>query len=74
MLRENRSFRVYDTDLAGVREHAHQVPTVVVLVSGEVMAGDQRLDQSGRWALNPAGEKPRITSLGNARIVEIEVR
>lgn len=74
VIRENRPFRVYDTDLAGVREHAHQVPTVVVLVSGEAMAGDQRLDQPCRWALVPAGENHRITSLGNARIVKIEVR
>jgi quercetin dioxygenase-like cupin family protein len=76
MLRENRSFRMYETELSGpaVVAHSHEVPTVVILVSGEAMAGERRLDQPGRWALVPAGEQHQISSQGNARVIEIEVR
>lgn len=76
ILRENRSFRMYETELSGssVAAHSHEVPTVVVLVSGEAMAGGKRLDQPGRWALVPAGEPHQVTSQGSARVIEIEVR
>jgi mannose-6-phosphate isomerase-like protein (cupin superfamily) len=76
MTRENRSFRIYETELSsssGVA-HSHEVPTVVILVSGEAMAGDKRLDQPGRWVYIPAGDKHQITAQGKARLVEIEVR
>ena len=75
-VRENRSFRVYRANLAGpaVIAHAHVVPTVVVLISGKAMAGDQELDEPGRWALVPAGEKHQITARGEAQLLEIEVR
>ncbi len=76
IIRENRSFRVYDTNLSGsgVAAHAHEVPTVVILVSGEAMAGEKLLDQPGRWALVPAGIKHQITARGDAHVIEIEVR
>jgi len=76
ILRENRSFRMYEAELSGssVAAHSHEVPTVVILVSGEAMAGDKRLDQPGRWAVVPAGSQHQVTSPGNARVIEIEVR
>ena len=76
VLRENRSFRIYNTDFSGsgAIEHAHEVPTVVVLVSGEAKAGDKRLDKPGQWALVPAGEKHRVAAKGDAKVIEIEVR
>ena len=76
VLRENRSFRIYDADASGsgVMEHAHAVPVVVVLVSGEAKAGAKRLDQPGQWALIPAGEKHRVAAKGEARVIEVEVR
>ena len=76
VVRENRSFRVYRADLAerAVVAHAHSVPTVVVLISGKAMAGDQPLDEPGRWALLPAGEKHQIAARGEAQLLEIEVR
>jgi quercetin dioxygenase-like cupin family protein len=74
--RENRSFRIYETELSGASgvPHAHEVPTVVILVSGEATAGDKRLDQPGRWAYIPAGEKHQIVAQGHASVIEIEVR
>jgi len=76
MVRENRSFRVYRANLAGTTAmvHAHAVPTVVVLVSGQATVGDKQLDEPGRWALVPAGDKHQITARGEAQLIEIEVR
>lgn len=76
MTRENRSFRIYETELSGsnVIAHSHEVPTVVILVSGDAMAGDKRLDQPGRWAYIPAGDKHQIVAQGHASVIEIEVR
>jgi hypothetical protein len=76
MTRETRSFRIYESDLSDSSgpEHTHEVPAVVVLVSGDATAGDQHLDQPGRWAYIPAGERHRVAAKGNARVVEIEVR
>lgn len=73
MLRENRSFRVYDVEGAS-GSHSHVSPTLVVLVSGEAMAGGKHLDQPGSWALVPAGEKHQVAAHGDAHVVEIEVR
>src|SRR5579871_5439090 len=44
VLRENRSFRVYEGPPG---EHAHDVPTVVVLVSGHATAEGKDLEQPG---------------------------
>lgn len=76
MIRENRSFRVYETELSGSSDvvHSHDVPTVVILVSGEAMVGDKRLDKPGSWAYVPAGDKHQVTAQGTARVIEIEVR
>ena len=76
MTRESRSFRIYDTELSGSSSvvHSHEVPTVVVLVSGEATVGDKRLDAPGRWAYIPAGDQHQVSAQGNAHIVEIEVR
>jgi quercetin dioxygenase-like cupin family protein len=76
MTRENRSFRIYETELSGSSSvlHSHEVPTVVIVVSGEAMAGNKRLDQPGRWAYIPAGEKHQIAAQANVRVIEIEVR
>jgi uncharacterized cupin superfamily protein len=74
-VRESRSFRIYDEQLAGSSgPHAHQVPSVIVLVSGEVTAGGKHLDQPGAWAYFPAGDKHQIVAKGDAHLVEIEVR
>jgi quercetin dioxygenase-like cupin family protein len=74
--RENRSFRIYETELSGSSSvmHSHDVPTVVILVSGEAMAGDKPLDAPGAWAYIPAGDKHQVSAQGDARLVEIEVR
>jgi quercetin dioxygenase-like cupin family protein len=74
--KENRSFRVYETELSVTGEpiHSHEVPTVVVLVSGEALAGDKRLDQPGSWAYIPAGTKHQLSGHAKAQLVEIEVR
>ena len=76
MARESRAFRIYETELSGSSEplHAHQVPVVVILVSGEAAAGEKRLDQPGSWIYIPAGEKHQVAAEGAARLVEIEVR
>jgi quercetin dioxygenase-like cupin family protein len=76
MTRENRSFRVYETELSGSSgvPHSHAVPTIVVLVSGEAVTGKQHLDKPGTWAYIPAGEPHQIEAAGNAKLVEIEVR
>jgi hypothetical protein len=76
MTRESRSFRIYDTELSGASgvAHSHEVPAVVILVSGEAMAGDKRLDESSRWAYIPAGQEHQVSAKGNARVIEIEVR
>ncbi|PWU00160.1 MAG: hypothetical protein C5B51_25815 [Terriglobia bacterium] len=76
LVRENRSFRIYETELNGssTMTHSHEVATVVVVVSGEAIAGERQLSQPGRWALVPAGEKHQVTAAGSARVVEIEVR
>jgi hypothetical protein len=77
VVRENRAFRVYDVQTSGdgVQPHSHKVPVVVVVaVSGNVFAGDQRLDRPGQAVFIPAGKEHRVTSTDDARIVEIEVR
>jgi hypothetical protein len=76
MIRESRSFRAYEAELSGSSGavHSHDVPTVVILVSGQAMAGDKRLDRPGDWAYVPADEKHRVVAPEAARVIEIEVR
>lgn len=82
-VRESRAFRVYQVSLASSRDetrHIHSRPTVVVLVSGEVVVGGEGqknvLGQTGRWSLTPAGAahtlSPGLSGMGVA--LEIEVR
>lgn len=76
VMKENRAFRAYEvqfSDGAGPT-HSHQVPTVVIVVSGEVSAGEQRLDRPGQSVFIPSGKEHRIAAKGDARAVEIEVR
>lgn len=76
VIRESRSFRIYESELSDSRgtAHAHPVPVVVVLVSGEVAAGNKQLEQPGGWAYIPAGESHQVVAHGTARIIEVEVR
>ena len=76
MIRESRSFRIYETELSASSStpHSHAVPAVVVLVSGEAKIGKKHLDNPGGWAYIPAGEQHQIEASGNAKLVEIEVR
>ena len=76
VLRENRSFRIYNADFSGSApvEHLHEVPAVVLLVSGEAKAGAKKLEQPGQWVLVPAGEKHHVIAPADARVLEIEVR
>jgi hypothetical protein len=81
-LLESRAFRVYDVRLTGDTSqtfHAHDVPTIAVLISGMVMsAGSDRhleagssapvglklLDAPGQWVLVPQGDSHHLTRLG----------
>lgn len=77
IVRENRSFRIYDAELSesGIAAHVHPVPTVIVLVSGHAMVGaSTHLDLPGSWTLVPAGDKHSIATEAYAHIIEIEVR
>jgi len=75
VVRESRSFRIYEAQLSGssVPVHSHKVPTVVILVSGEVTAG-ALLNQPGQSTFIPAGQDHQIVAQGDAHVVEIEVR
>ncbi|HXP88084.1 MAG TPA: hypothetical protein VN841_25360 [Bryobacteraceae bacterium] len=76
MVRENRSFRIYDAELSSssLPVHSHDVPTVVVLVSGEATVGAKHLDHPGQWVLIPAGENHTVAAQADTHIIEIEVR
>jgi len=54
--------------------HSHDVPTVVVLVSGEATVGAKHLDHPGQWVLIPAGENHTVAAQADTHIIEIEVR
>jgi len=76
VVRENRAFRIYDVQTSGdgVQQHSHKVPVVVVAVSGNVVAGDKRMDRAGQAVVIPAGKEHSVSSKDDARVVEIEVR
>jgi len=82
-VRESRAFHVYQVSLASGRDetrHVHARPTVVVLVSGDVVvSGDRQkhvLGQVGRWSVTPAGETHTLSAgLSGAGVaIEIEAR
>ena len=82
MTREARSFRLYDVNLTrdtSQTSHMHAVPTVAVLISGQVMSdgpdthakanpgapiGLKQLTQPGQWILVPSGDTHHIVRLG----------
>ena len=76
LVKENRAFRIYETPLSGSTTplHSHQVPTMVIVVSGTAMAGDKRLDRPGQSAFVPAGTQHQLAAQGDAQVFEIEVR
>jgi quercetin dioxygenase-like cupin family protein len=77
LAKETRAFQIYDVKLdnrSPETSHVHGMPTIMVLISGDVTAGKQRLDQPGRWILIPAGEPHRLSTQREAKMVEIEVR
>ena len=78
LVKESRAFRIYEVKLPGGSEtgHTHKVPTIAVIVSGDVTAGEQTLDRPGRWVFIPAGRAHKLKAIGSgeAHVVEIEVR
>jgi quercetin dioxygenase-like cupin family protein len=77
LAKETRAFQIYEVRLDNSSRdtnHVHKKPTIVVLVSGDVIAGKQQLAQPGRWVLIPADEPHRLATRSEAKIVEIEVR
>jgi hypothetical protein len=69
--KESRAFRAYDAE-PGTAAHAHPVPTVVVLISGEANADGERLDRDGAAVYVPTGKIHQVR--GHGRVVEVEVR
>ena len=75
LAKEGRAYRIYEAKLAGEISHTHQAPTVAFLVSGNVTAGTQKLDEPGEWVFIPAGQPHKLASnKGEARLIEIEVK
>ena len=83
--KESRSFAVYDVNLTAAQpgtEHAHERPTVVVLVSGEITNQGTNGEEpypvrgAGKWVLVPAAQTHtmQLAGSGDAHVVEIEVR
>ena len=91
LAKESRSFRVYTVALGKDRQqtsHTHQVPTIVMLLSGKVMSegpdekakanapapvGLKQVDAPGQWVLVPAGDAHHLVKLGNADGQVIEI-
>ena len=71
MTRESRAFRSYDLE-PGSAAHAHPVPTIVVLISGEASTSGEKLDRAGAAVYIPAGQTHQVT--GGGKVVEVEVR
>lgn len=85
LAQESRAFSIYDVRLnasAPRTTHTHEVPTVVVLISGAVTyqgAGGNdpfELREAGRWIFAPLGSNHTLSVSGTdeARIVEFEAR
>jgi mannose-6-phosphate isomerase-like protein (cupin superfamily) len=69
--RESRAFRSYDVT-PGSAAHKHEVPTVVVLISGEAATVGDSMSRAGAAVYIPAGQEHIIT--GSGRVVEVEIR
>jgi quercetin dioxygenase-like cupin family protein len=85
LAKETRSFAAYDVKLTAdepATEHAHDVPTVVILVSGEItnqgVNGEEPypVKGAGKWVLVPAAQAHTMEAAGSgdAHVVEVEVR
>lgn len=85
LAKENRSFAVYDVTLDAANPmtaHAHERPTVAILVSGEITNQGANGEEpypvrgSGKWVLIPAAQTHEmvVAGTGDAHIVEVEVR
>jgi quercetin dioxygenase-like cupin family protein len=85
LAKETRSFAVYDVNLTAAEpatEHAHDVPAVVILVSGEITNQGTNGEEpypvrgAGKWVLVPAAQTHamQVAGSGDAHIVEVEVR
>jgi hypothetical protein len=77
LVKQTRAFQIYEVKLdrsSPESRHIHKRPTILVLVSGDVTAGIQRLDQPGQWLMVSGGEPHTLITQHDARIVEIEVR
>lgn len=78
---ETRGFRAYEVDLPreAVVGHAHEVPVVVVVVTGtleaQVPGARVSLGTPGQWQVVDAGESHTLRAgATGARAIEIEVR
>jgi predicted metal-dependent enzyme (double-stranded beta helix superfamily) len=82
---QSRSFAVYDVRLNSTTmstNHVHQMPTVVILISGgvEVQGGggesEFRMLQTGRWFPSQWDQPHTLTLVGSseAHVIEVEVR
>ncbi|MGE3841731.1 MAG: hypothetical protein AB7I50_09100 [Vicinamibacterales bacterium] len=85
LAQESRSFGVYEVRLNDATKqtaHRHEVPTVVVLVSGSyVFQGDGgsepfRVDDIGRWVYSPPNNQHTLSvpAGSEARLIEFEAR
>lgn len=85
LVKETRAFAAYDVMLDAATpssEHAHDLPTVAILVSGEITNQGTNGEEPypvrgvGRWILIPAAQTHNMVVAGNgaAHIVEFEVR
>jgi hypothetical protein len=88
---ESRAFRIYDVRLSGgtaQTSHTHAVPTVVILIGGNVMSdgpdthakanapapvGLKQLTLPGQWILVPAGDTHHVVRLGTDDTRLIEI-
>ena len=83
VVQQTRAFFAYDVKLpAGTREtnHPHEMPLVIVLLSGAVeISGNggsepSRISQPGQWVLIPGGHNLGVVGSSDAHVVEIEIR
>ena len=85
LVKENRSFAVYDVQLDAANpatEHAHDLPTVAILVSGDITNQGTNGEEpypvrgSAKWILIPAAQSHTmaVAGTGAAHVVEVEVR
>ncbi len=83
LAREGRAFAVYDVhlgpDTPGTT-HPHEMPVVIVLLSGEVEVSGSggsipsRIGQPGQWVFIPGGHSLSVVGSGSAHLVEVEIR